>query len=87
MFLLIISWIIFGALAGWITALTIRSEENSKLGLTMAVGIVGALLGGFVLKSMNMMNTGVGGFNVASLVTAVVGSVLMIVIVKGFDRA
>jgi len=86
MFLLISSWIIFGALAGWITALTIRSEDGSRIGLTMSVGIVGALLGGFVLKSMNMMDTGFGGFNLASLVTAVVGSVLMIIILRGFNR-
>jgi len=86
MFLLISSWIIFGALAGWITALTIRSEDGSRIGLTMSVGIVGALLGGFVLKSMNMMYTGFGGFNLASLVTAVVGSVLMIIILRGFNR-
>jgi len=86
MLLLILSWIIFGALAGWITALTLRSGQDDKISLHVTVGIIGALIGGFVLKSFSL-GTGTDGFNIASLITAVIGSVMMIAAVRGFNRA
>lgn len=86
MLLQIVSWIFFGGLVGWITALTIHSEESGKMALNIAIGIVGALIGGFILRSLNF-TTGINNFDVASIITAVVGSIMLIALARGFNRA
>ena len=85
MLLQIVAWIVFGAIAGWITALTLRSQDSSEIGLNVGVGVVGALIGGFIFNSLRITAES-GGFNVASLITAVIGSIMMIAVVRGFTR-
>ena len=80
----IISWIIFGALAGWIAS-KITGHDASMGGIAnIIVGIIGAVLGGFVMSLIG--KTGVDGFNFSSFLVAVGGSVLLLAIFKGFKK-
>jgi uncharacterized membrane protein YeaQ/YmgE (transglycosylase-associated protein family) len=76
----ILLWIIFGALAGWIASMIMKTDaEQGALG-NILVGIVGALIGGFVMSSLG--STGVTGFNLYSLLVAVLGAVILIAILR-----
>ncbi len=80
----IISWIVLGALAGWIGS-KITGNDASMGGLAnVIVGIVGALVGGFIMSLIG--KTGVDGFNIGSFLVALLGSVVLLAIFKGFNR-
>lgn len=51
----------------------------------IVVGIVGAVLGGWLFNQFG--SAGVTGFNVYSLLVAVVGAIILLVIVRAFRRA
>ena len=74
----IISWIILGAIAGWLASIV--TGRNAQMGCiaNIIVGIIGALIGGFVLSFFGV--SGVSGFNIYSLLVAFIGSVILLVI-------
>lgn len=80
----IIAWIIFGALAGWIASIIVRNNEQQGAFGNIIVGIAGALIGGFIVQLVG--GNGISGFNVSSLIVAVLGSVVLLTIVKAFSR-
>ena len=79
----IILWIVLGALAGWIASLIMKTEQG--LLVDIIVGIVGAFLGGFLFQSLGA--SGVSGFNIYSILVAIVGAVILLAIVKAVRRA
>lgn len=78
----ILLWIVFGALAGWIASLLVG--KNQGLLTNIVVGVIGALLGGWLFDQFG--GQGVTGFNLSSLLVAVVGAVVLLVIVRLFQR-
>ena len=83
----IISWIILGLIAGFIGS-KIVNRQGQGFWLDIALGIVGALVGGFLFDLFGA--SGVTGLNIYSMIVAVVGSVVMLVIynaVTGRRRA
>ena len=82
MVLNIIAWIIFGALAGWIASLIMRtSAEQGAIG-NIIVGIIGAIIGGFIMHAFG--SSGVTGFNLYSLLVAIGGAIILLAIVRLF---
>jgi uncharacterized membrane protein YeaQ/YmgE (transglycosylase-associated protein family) len=72
-----IGYIIIGAIAGWLAGKIVKGG-GSGLFMDIVIGVVGALLGGFLLSFF--VNTAGGGF-FFTLFTAVLGSVLLLWIV------
>ena len=76
----IITWIVLGALAGWIASMIVG--KNSEMGAfaNVCIGIAGAFIGGVVFNLI----TGVGftGFNLWSLVVATIGSIILLLIIN-----
>ena len=75
----ILSWIIFGALAGWVAS--IIAGKNAEQGIigNIVVGIIGAIIGGFVMGVL-VDSPGVTGVNFTSFIVAVIGAVLVLFI-------
>ena len=73
-----ISWIVFGALAGWIASVIM--ERNRRLGFiaNIVTGILGALVGGALMGLLG--RRGVGGFNCPSLIVAVLGAIIVLAV-------
>ena len=69
----ILLWIVFGAIAGWIASVVMKRSGKQGLFGDILLGIVGALVGGFVISLFG--GTGVTGFNLYSLLIAIVGAV------------
>jgi uncharacterized membrane protein YeaQ/YmgE (transglycosylase-associated protein family) len=83
----IISWIILGLIAGFIGS-KIVDKQGQGLWLNIALGIIGALVGGFLFDLFGA--TGVTGLNIWSMIVAIVGSVVVLLIynaVTGQRRA
>lgn len=77
----LILWIIFGALAGWIASLVMKTDAEQGAIMNIVLGVLGAIAGGFVANLLGF--AGVTGFNVYSLFIATIGAVLLI----GLKRA
>lgn len=78
----ILLWIIFGAIAGWIASMIMSTSQG--LLLDIVVGIIGAMLGGFIFRLFG--GTGVTGFNIYSLLVAILGAIVLLWIVKAASR-
>jgi uncharacterized membrane protein YeaQ/YmgE (transglycosylase-associated protein family) len=78
----IIIWIIFGALVGWVASMIMGGSGG--LMWDIIVGIVGAVLGGFLMSLVGQ--SGVGGFNLYSFVVALIGACVLIAIVRAIRR-
>lgn len=76
----IIVWIIFGALAGWIASMVMGANARMGALANIVVGIVGALIGGFLMNNV-FGAPGVTGFNLPSLLVAIGGAVVLLFLV------
>lgn len=74
-----ISWIIVGALAGWIASMIMGKNAQMGALANIVVGIIGGFLGGWVLGLFGI--GGMTGFNITSIITAIVGAVILLAIV------
>ena len=75
----IIAWIVLGALAGFIANLIMGSREG--LVMMVVLGIVGAVVGGFIAGTL-LGIADVTGFNLSSLLVAVFGAVVVIFVAR-----
>jgi uncharacterized membrane protein YeaQ/YmgE (transglycosylase-associated protein family) len=73
----IIAWIVLGLIAGFIASKIVNKRGEGVL-LDIILGIIGAVVGGWVFRIFGM--SGVTGFNAYSLLVAVGGAVLVLVI-------
>ena len=73
----IVSWIILGLIAGFIAS-KIVDRQGQGFWLDIALGIVGALVGGFLFDLFGA--SGVTGLNLYSMLVAVVGAVVVLFI-------
>ena len=80
----IITWIVLGALAGWIASMITGTNERVNGVTNIVVGIIGAFIGGLILQLLGVSTS--NGFNLASLLTAILGAVILLSVVKAFRR-
>jgi uncharacterized membrane protein YeaQ/YmgE (transglycosylase-associated protein family) len=80
----IILWIIFGALAGWIASIIMHTNHRQGPIANIVVGIVGAIIGGFIVQLLG--GSGITGFNIYSLIVAIVGAVILLAVWRAFER-
>jgi uncharacterized membrane protein YeaQ/YmgE (transglycosylase-associated protein family) len=71
----ILSWILLGLIAGFIGSKIVNSTGQGLL-LDIALGVVGAIVGGFLFSVFGA--EGVTGFNIYSLIVAIIGSVVVL---------
>ena len=73
----IIGWIVLGLIAGFIASKVVNKEGQGLL-LDIVLGIVGAMVGGFLFNQLGA--AGVTGFNIYSMFVAVIGAVVVLVV-------
>jgi len=81
----LISWIVFGALVGWIASLIMRRSSEMGIVANIIIGGIGAALGGWIASLFGLGT--VNGFNIYSLLIAVAGAVLLLWIIGMYQRA
>lgn len=78
-----IAWIVLGLIAGFIGS-KIINKRGEGLFLDIVLGVIGAVVGGWVFHVFGM--SGVTGLNIYSLIVAVVGAVVVLVIYHAIKR-
>lgn len=81
----IIAWIVFGLIAGVIAKLLMPGRDGGGFILTCILGIVGAVIGGW-LATMFGIGGSISGFNLHSFLVAVVGAIVVLVIFRLLRR-
>jgi uncharacterized membrane protein YeaQ/YmgE (transglycosylase-associated protein family) len=80
----LLSWIIFGALAGWVASMLMGTSGRQGCLMNIIVGVLGAFIGGIAVEVL----TGSGvrfGWNWRSFAVAVIGAVVLLAI-TGWGR-
>jgi uncharacterized membrane protein YeaQ/YmgE (transglycosylase-associated protein family) len=72
----ILTWIVLGLIAGALAKWIMPGDDPGGIFITILIGIAGALLGGFI--STALFDVGVDEFSFASVVIAVLGSLLLL---------
>jgi uncharacterized membrane protein YeaQ/YmgE (transglycosylase-associated protein family) len=79
----ILAWLVLGLLAGFIGS-KIINRTGEGLILDIVLGVVGAMVGGFLFNTFGA--SGVTGLNLYSLLVAVVGSIIILVLFHAVRR-
>ena len=73
----ILGWVLLGLIAGFIAS-KIVNKQGEGLALDIVLGIIGAIVGGFVFNAIG--EVGITGFNLWSMFVAVIGAVIVLLI-------
>jgi uncharacterized membrane protein YeaQ/YmgE (transglycosylase-associated protein family) len=76
----IIAWIVLGLIAGLIANLLIPGKRQQGLIITCVIGIVGALLGGWVASKVFHVHSLNGFFHLSTWITAIIGAAILLLI-------
>ena len=82
----ILVWIIVGAIAGWLASIVMKTNAQQGLLLDIVVGIIGGFIGGIVLNALGVGGA-VTGLNIASILTAFIGAVILLALLRMIRRA
>lgn len=77
-------WIIFGGVAGWVASVMMKTNARQGMIGDIILGVIGAVVGGWLFSFFG--GAGVTGFNLYSLLVAVVGSMVVIWIGRMVSR-
>jgi uncharacterized membrane protein YeaQ/YmgE (transglycosylase-associated protein family) len=77
----ILAWIVVGLIAGFLASQVMRGGGYGLIG-DIIVGVVGALIGGFLASTLLNMPNAVNGINVTSIIVAFVGAVILLAILR-----
>jgi uncharacterized membrane protein YeaQ/YmgE (transglycosylase-associated protein family) len=73
----IIGWLILGLIAGFVASKIVGAQSRGIV-LDIVLGIVGALVGGFIFDAAG--GVGLTGFNAWSLLVAIIGSIIVLIL-------
>ena len=79
----IILWLVIGGVVGWLASIVMRRDGSQGIILNVVVGIIGAVLGGWLLSPMlgaGTINT--NDFSVGGLGVSLLGAVILLAIVN-----
>jgi uncharacterized membrane protein YeaQ/YmgE (transglycosylase-associated protein family) len=79
----VIMWILFGALAGWIASLIMKTDAEQGAVGNIIIGIIGAFIGGFISRMFG--GSGVEEFTLGGLFMAVLGAVILLFIMRAIS--
>jgi uncharacterized membrane protein YeaQ/YmgE (transglycosylase-associated protein family) len=80
----ILAWIVVGLVAGWLASIVMRGGGYGLIG-DIIVGVVGALIGGFLAATLFNIPDAVNGINVTSIFVAFLGAVILIAILRAIS--
>jgi uncharacterized membrane protein YeaQ/YmgE (transglycosylase-associated protein family) len=80
--MVILGWIVFGLIVGAVAKLLMPGRDPGGIIVTMLLGIVGALVGGFIGRALGLYNQGQG----AGFIMATIGAILVLFVYRKLVR-
>jgi uncharacterized membrane protein YeaQ/YmgE (transglycosylase-associated protein family) len=81
----LLSWIIVGLIAGWLAGVVMRGRGYGVAG-DIILGIIGALLGGFIAGALFGIPNAVNGINPTSIIFAFIGALIVVALLRAIPR-
>ncbi len=79
----LILWLVIGGVVGWLASLMMRTDGQQGIILNVVVGIVGALLGGWLISPLLGAGTiNQNDFSIMSIIVSLIGAVILLGIVN-----
>ena len=83
----LVLWLIVGGLIGWLASKIMNTDAQQGIGLNVVVGIVGALLAGWLITPLVGGDTiNQGDFSLTGMVISLLGAIVLLAIVNLFRR-
>lgn len=76
----ILSWAIFGLIAGWLAKMIMPGKDPGGFFITILIGVVGGILGGYIGTLLGLGT--VTGFNIMSFILAIVGAIVLLALYR-----
>lgn len=81
----LLTWIIVGAIAGWLAGQVMKGSGFGLIG-DILIGVIGALVGGWLAGTLFNTPDAISGFNLTTIVVAFLGAVLVLFIARMLNR-
>ncbi len=75
------TWLIVGAVVGWLAGLVMKGKGFGLIG-NVLVGVIGALVGGWLAAAVFNIHNPISGFNLTTFIVAFLGAALVIFIAR-----
>lgn len=82
----LIIWLIVGGIVGWLASIIMRTDGRQGILLNVVVGIIGALLAGWLISPLVGVGTINQGISIASIVVSLMGAILLLAIANLLRR-
>lgn len=83
----ILLWLIMGGVVGWIASMIMKTDAQQGIFLNVVVGVVGAVLGGWIISPLVGIGTiNSGALTLGSFVVSLLGAIILLAIVNLFRR-
>jgi uncharacterized membrane protein YeaQ/YmgE (transglycosylase-associated protein family) len=83
----VIIWLVVGGLIGWLASKIMNTDAEQGIGLNVVVGIIGALLAGWLVTPLvGVATINQGDFSLGGLVISLLGAIVLLAIVNLFRR-
>jgi uncharacterized membrane protein YeaQ/YmgE (transglycosylase-associated protein family) len=76
-----LTWIIVGAIVGWLAGIVVKGRGFGLIG-NIVIGVIGALIGGWLAGALFNISDPISGFNLATIFIALLGAVLLLFIAR-----
>jgi uncharacterized membrane protein YeaQ/YmgE (transglycosylase-associated protein family) len=77
----ILTWLIVGVIAGWLAGKVTKGRGFGLIG-NMVIGIIGALVGGWLAGAFFNISNPISGFNFTTIIVAFLGAVVVLYVAK-----
>ncbi len=81
----LVAWIVVGLIAGWLAGMVMKGSGFGIIG-DLVLGIIGALLGGFLASTVLGIPNALTGINFTTVLTAIVGAIIIVAIIRLLPR-
>jgi uncharacterized membrane protein YeaQ/YmgE (transglycosylase-associated protein family) len=82
-----IVWLVVGGIIGWLASLVMRTDASQGIFLNIVVGIVGAMIGGWLISPLvGGSSINQGDFSISGLVISFIGAVILLAVVNLIRR-
>ncbi|MGZ8164036.1 MAG: GlsB/YeaQ/YmgE family stress response membrane protein [Methylobacter sp.] len=82
-----IIWIVLGGIIGWLASIVMKTDAQQGYFLNIVVGIVGALIGGWLVSPLVGSSTiNQDNFSIPSLIVSFIGAIILLAIVNFIRR-